>query len=354
MNAAKKKLAFGGRLLIYITVILTLIFVALAFWWHYLACYEASRVTGVMDSYMQQGLTADLQESVDSYSLDRQAGYQSAADIHAVLAEALNGDDWSYRENSTKSTADQPVYTLYRGEIEVGEVVLAAGEADSLNMGFTSWQTPESTFDFARFGHTVTVTAPYGCKVFVNGEQISEDEVEETIGLYPQLTDYETLIAEPNQLLVYRLDEVFTEVAVEYSEGYTMMKGEDSSVFYALPACDDELAEHLIEYCKGFVQAHVEYTANATALWALQQYLVPDSDLYKEVTDSSLGLDWGNGVNAVIESCDIKNFVYYGNVITCDASYSMTRDDGDRSEKMHLLLVKTDLGWRVISREITE
>lgn len=353
MKAAKKKLAFGGGLLIYITVMLTLIFVALAFWWHYLACYEAARVTGVMDTYMEQSLTAELQQEIGAYSMDRRTGYQSVAEINAVLTQTLSGDDWQYQENHEKSTAEQPVYTLYRGETAVGEVILTAGQADSLNMGFHTWQTPDAMFDFAQFGYTVTITVPYGCSVYVNGEPVSEDEVEETIGLYPQLAAYETLIAEPNQLLVYRLDEVFAEIAVEYGEGYTMMKGEDEHTFYALPVCEDELAEHLIEYCKGFVQAYVEYTANANALWAVQQYLVPDSDLYQELTAASSGLNWGHGVNAVISTIDVKNFVYYGNVITCDASYSMTRDDGDRSEVMHMLLVKTDLGWRVISREIT-
>lgn len=353
MKAEKKKLAFGGGLLIYITVLLTLIFVALAFWWHYLACYEGSRIAGVMDAYMEQTLAVELEQEISAYSAEHKTGYQSVSEIYAVLTQALSGDDWHYEENRGKSTDLQPVYSLYRGEAAVGEVVLTAGEPGSLNMGFEVWQKPEATFDFAQFSDTITVTVPYGCAVYVNGTQISEDEVEETIGLYPQLADYEPLIAEPNQLLVYRLDEVFTDVAVEYSEGYTMLKGEDETTFYALPVCGDEMAEHLIEYCKGFVRAYVEYTANANALWAVQQYLVPDSDLYKEITDSSLGLNWGHGVNAVIEMIDVKNFVYYGNVITCDASYSMTRDDGDRSEVMHLLLVQTDLGWRVISREIT-
>lgn len=353
MKAEKKKLAFGGGLVIYITVLLTLIFVALVFWWHYLACYEESRIAGVMDTYMEQQLPAELAQEINLYSAEHHTGYQSVSEIYAVLTEALSGDDWYYEEIRGARTAEQCVYGLYRGETAVGEVVIAAGEPDSLNMGFEVWQKPDATFDFAQFGDTITITVPYGCTVYVNGAQISEDEVVETIGLYPQLADYETLIAEPNQLLVYRLDEVFTDLAVEYSDGYTMMKGEDETTFYALPVCGDEMAEHLIEYCKGFVRAHVEYTANHNALWAVQQYLVPDSDLYRELTDASSGLNWGHGVNAVINMIDVKNFVYYGNVITCDASYSMTRDDGDRSEVMHMLLVQTNLGWRVISREIT-
>jgi hypothetical protein len=92
----------------------------------------------------------------------------------------------------------------------------------------------------------------------------------------------------------------------------------------------------------------VEYTANANSLWVLQQFLVADGDLYNEITQSSSGLNWGDGVNAVVQAVEIKNFVYYGNVITCDASYYTTRDDGDRSALMNILLVNTDIGWRVI------
>ena len=352
MKSGKKKVPFGGRLLIYMTVMFTVIFVALALWWHYLSCYESARVAGVMDAYMTRTLSDQLQEEMYAYSIACKTEYQSEEEVYEVLSEALSGDDWHYEKDAEKSTQEHPVFTLYRGETSVGEIALMPEAGDSLHMGFESWQSPRATFDFAQFGSTVTITAPYGCKVYVNGLEISEDEVEETSGIYPQLQAYEELIAEPNQLLVYRLDEVFTELAVEFTEGHAMVKGENSLEFYALPVCEDELAEQLIEYCKGFVQAYVEYTANYNALWAIQQFLVPDSALYNELTQASSGMNWGHGVNAEITDIDVKNFVYYGNAITCEASYSMTRDDGDRSENMKLLLVKTNLGWRVISREV--
>ena len=92
----------------------------------------------------------------------------------------------------------------------------------------------------------------------------------------------------------------------------------------------------------------MDYSANLTSLWALQQFLVTDSALYNEVTAQSENMAWSEGVNAVVQTVEIRNFAYYGNVITCDASYITTRDDGDRSEMMSILLVNTDIGWRVI------
>lgn len=351
---SKKKIGFGGGLVIYITVMLTLVFVGVSFWWHYLGCYEGARTEGVMDRYMTRTLTSDLEQEIQTYSIAKQTAYQSASEVSSVLTRALSGDDWYYREDSSRSTAQRMVYTLYCGDLSVGEVVLSAGESKPIDMGFDTWMAPKATFDFAQFGDSVTVVAPFGCTVYLSGEPLGEDDVTQTIGLYPQLEQYESLITTPNQLLVYEVGEVFTDVAVEFSTGYTTMQGDWEDAFYGLPVCEDQFAESLIDYCKNFVRAYVEYTANANSLWNVQQYLVPDSALYQELTQSSSGLDWGHGVHAVIDTMDVKNFVYYGNVITCEASYAMTRDDGNRSEVMRILLENTNLGWRVVTIEIIQ
>ena len=65
MTEEKKNLSFGGGLLIYITVMLTLIFVLLAVWWHYLGCLEAGRYEGVMDVYMTNTLEQVLTETAE-------------------------------------------------------------------------------------------------------------------------------------------------------------------------------------------------------------------------------------------------------------------------------------------------
>lgn len=352
MKVEKKKLAFGGCLAIYITVLLTVIFVALTFWWHYLSCFEADRVEGVMDAYMTRTLPIQLQQEIEIYSISSQTGYQSAEEITGILVEKLS-DSWTYCQDHQKTSEEQTVYKLYCGEHLMGEAVLRPGASEPVNLGFGTWEAPEVTLDLEQFGYTVMITAPYGCEVLINGVTVSEDNVTETIGLYPQLAEYEALITEPNHLLVYHVDDTYVDVAVEFSEGYAMSKDEETGVFYALPICEDALAEELIEYCKSFVKAHMDYAYNKEALWAVQQYVVPDSALYEELTASSSGIKWGYGMDAKLVKTDIKNFIHYGNVITCDASYTMTTKDGERSETMQILLEKTILGWRVLHREIT-
>lgn len=352
MRARKKKLAFGGFLAIYITVMLTLIFGALAFWWHYLSCYEANRIEGVMDAYMTDTLTEQLQKEIETYGIASQTGYQPAEEVTGILTELLSGDDWSYQLNRKKTTDEKTVYNLHHGDYIIGEASLLKQEPLPEDLGFARWLEPEVTFDLAQFGHTVTVTAPYGCEVYINGVQVGDNEVTETIGLYPQLNDYETMIPEPNQLLVYTIDNTYVDVAVEFSEGYSMVKGETEEEFFALPICEDALAEEMIEYAKSFVRAHTDYAHNKVALWAVQRHIVPDCALYQELTESSSGIKWGHGIHAKIQTLDIKNFTYYGNVITCEASYSMKTDDGDRTENMKIIMVNSILGWRVVHREI--
>ena len=347
MRAEKKKIPFGGRLLIYITVMLTLLAAVLVFWWYYLSCYEAGRVAGVMDSYMTESLPDELQYAMDVYSFEQKTEYQTKDEIFAVLAETLGSDRWNYRKINSKSTDDQIVYALCCGKIKVGEVTVTSVETDATTLGFRCWKVSEGVFDLAQFGDTVTVIAPYGCEVLVDGIPIGDNEVVEAIGLYPKLASYEEIITQPNQLLVYSLSPVFREIAVEFSDGYIMQKEENGTIC-AMPVCDDALAEEIIECCKNFVKAYIEYTANKNGLWAVQQFIVPDCALYEEMTASSVGLKWGHGVNAKITALDVKNFKYYGNAITCEATYSMTRTDGDRTETMEILLTETILGWRVV------
>ena len=353
MRAEKKKIPFGGRLLIYISVMITLLFAGLGFLWHYLSCYEASRIEGALDRYMTECLTDELAYAMDVYSFEHKTDYQSKKDISTVLEEKLGSDRWGYRRINSKSTDDRIVYAINCGRVKVGEVVVTPVETGPVNLGFHGWEVSKGMFDLAQFGDTVNVIAPYGCEVLVNGIAIGENEVTDTLGLYPQLENYETLITQPNQLMVYSLHPVFEEIAVEFSAGYVKEVDTESATIYAMPVCDDALAEEMIEYCKSFVKAYVEYTANKNALWAVQQFIVPDCKLYEEMNMASVGIKWGHGVNARITALDVKNFRYFGNAISCEASYTMTRSDGDRSETMKILLVETVLGWRVVHREIT-
>lgn len=246
----KKKLSFSGVMLIYVIVMITVLFVALAFMWRWLDRLENSRGDSVMEHYMLDCLEEDLEAGIVTYSIAHQAGFQKAEEISSVLAVALGSDDWGFEQNRSLSKDDCCVYDLVCGDIVVGKATLEAEAPVSIDMGLDGWESPEVEFDFSVFGKSITVLAPYGCEVLLSGEAVSEDLVVESIGLYPQLEAYEEVISEPNQLLLYEIGDIYAEVAVETGTGYTMHKGAQEGEYYALPTCEADLAEDLIDYCK--------------------------------------------------------------------------------------------------------
>ena len=353
MKQEKKKHGFIKGFLVYILLMIALIVTGWVVLWRYLEHYEAARPVVVMENYMTQSLETDVDTAITVYAVERETYYQSASEIAEYLRGELAGLEWNYEKDEELSTEENPVFVLRCDEVALGHVTLTHTE-DEAQMGIEQWENPAAQFDFDPLGKAVSVIAPYECTVLVDGVQLDDEFVTEALGLYPQLEEYELLITDPCHLLVYTLEPVFTEGAVEFSEGYTVLSCDEEDVHYAVPEFDGEEAEQLLTYCESFVQAYVDFTANNNGLWNVQQYMVENCDLFDEMTQATVGLNWGHGVNAEITMLEIKDFVYYGNAITCNAVYSMTRDDGDRTDHMHILLVNTEDGWRVIHREMYE
>lgn len=283
-----------------------------------------------MDSYMSEQFADELARAIDAYSYAGETCYQTAGEISAALTEQLTGAEWSY-----VPTDSDTLYMLCWDGRELGSVTLRENAQ------------AETIFCFDSLGYTVTVIAPFGCTVYINGKALCDDQVEATLGLYPQLLEYEMEIVKANQLMVYELDSVFGEIAVETDREYSLLQEEGEALYYALPQCSAALADELMEYCGGFIDAYVNFTLNKRSLWTVQQYTVKDGTLYNSLTQASIGLDWGHGIKAVVEKLEIKDFTYYGNAVTCRAVYKMTTTAGERIDTVRLLLVSTDEGWRV-------
>ncbi len=327
------------------TVIAVFAFIAVVY--RYNDAYEASAPRNIMEAYMEQRLPRDLSEAITAYSEENATDYQTAEEIAWALTEGLPADQWYYQP-SDGYTDRRPVYTLYCDHMPLGTVVLELGDKDLSNFNMDSWETSSSLFHFEPLCRTVTITAPYGCTVYVNGAELSEDYVSETAGLYPQLLDYELEIPKANQLMIYVLDDIVTDIAVELENGYTLLWGEqEDGAYYALPTCKASLADTLMEMSDRFIRAHVDFTLNKVSLWGVQQYTVTDGTLYNSLTQAAVGLDWGWGIGAEITKLEVKDFIYYGNAATCRVVYKMDTKEGQRAASSQLLLVDTSEGWRV-------
>lgn len=303
----------------------------------------------IMSEYMQQQFAADLDDAIDSYSQSKAAEYQSAGEIATELSSRFPAEGWMVGIASDRP--DGREYPLYYRDEEMGRIILLSDDGGLFRFGMDQWHRPSAEFDFNKLARTVTIIAPYGCGVYVNDVLLSEDLVTETAGLYPQLLEHELLIPEANQLMVYVLEGVVIEPAVEFDKGYTLLRDDTGDTYYALPECSAVLGDEMVDYCGQFIRAYVNFTLNKKSLWALQQFAVPKGPFYKSLTQASLGLDWNNGINAKVEKVEIREFRYFGNAITCRAVYKMTTDTGDRTDAADLLLVETKKGWRIAAIE---
>lgn len=291
---------------------------------------SSEQVACDIDSYMTEVFDDELTRAIDAYSRAEETCYQTAGEISEALTEQLAEKSWS-----SVSTEWDGLYILSWGGRNLGSVTL---QEDA---------EPETIFTFDSLSHTVTIIAPFGCTVYINGNALCDDQVGATLGLYPQLLDYEMEILQANHLMVYELDDVFGEVAVEVDTGYVLQQDEDEAMYYVLPQCTAVLADELMEYSEGFIGAYVNFTLNKKSLWTVQQYTVEDGSLFNSLTQASIGLDWGNGIKAKIEKTEIKDFTYYENAVTCQAVYKMSTNTGARTDTARILLVNTEDGWRV-------
>jgi len=325
---------------------ITLILAAVILWNRWRADREMAQPHSAMDAYMEQDLREDLSQAIAAYSQKMANEYQSADQIAASLAEKLPLEKWSYASGRAHS-GEQPEYILYCDEQELGRAILRSTDDPTKGVDSERWTVSEAVFYFDGLCRAMTIVAPYECTVYVNGVELREDLIQETAGLYPQLLPYETEILEPNHLMVYTLEGVCTDVAVEADGGYIVHTDEADAACYVLPACSAALGDELIEYCRDFVEAYVDFTLNKVSLWGVQQYTVEDGTLFDRLTQASLGLDWGHGIHAEIEKLEIEQFTYYENAVTCRAVYKMSTDNGQRTDTAQLLLVNTEDGWRV-------
>lgn len=312
----------------------------------YTVSYEAASPEHVMERYMEQQLPTELSAAIDEYAMEHETDYQSAGEIAAALREKLPMERWGY-QRSVDYTDENPMFTLYCDHHPLGTVALESGSSNLSNFNMDSWQTPAAEFRLDLLARTVTIVAPFGCSVYVNGAELNDDLVQETAGIYPQLLDYELILPQANQLMLYVVEHVVSDIAVEAEIGCMVLTDEEHAVYYVLPACEAALADSLLVLAENFTRAHVDFTLNKVSLWGVQQYTVTNGALYNRLTQDAVGLDWGNGIGATITKLEVKDFLYYGNAATCRVSYKMTTNEGLRTESIFLLLVNASEGWRV-------
>ena len=329
-----------------------LLLVMLLIWfaaWNYAAAYELAQPKGAMNAYVEETLKPELAERLESYSTEQANDYQSAEQIKAVMTEKLLNQDWTFRK-SKAYTSDAPVYTLYCGETAMGTATLRQGKAGLLDFGLIPWEVQPVEAELDRMEKTVTVVAPVGCKVTLNGAPVTT--AAETAEFYPDFAAYAETIKQPMELQVYRVGELCVDEIVIDCGDYRLVEGEEPNTYYAVAEPDEQTVTALETLAPRFAEAYLKYTSNAGTYYNVTQFVAPGSELLARLYKSRDGMSWVHYTTGKIMKCEVGEIEYFGNAATYDVEYVLNLKSGEMAGNMHVVCVHADYGWRVTDIEL--
>lgn len=156
---------------------------------------------------------------------------------------------------------------------------------------------PESLY------YSVTLTAPVGCDVFVNGHPLSGTEISSIIPVH-KIPAYKDLFGDRNdalQLQVYTLEHLFAPVSdVKYvfngSELIPQKYAEDREVHYSAdyPSVSmPEVEERALAFCKDYFHyTSSGYNNTDSNLTKVLSYMIENSAIYNRIRKSKIGIDY--------------------------------------------------------------
>jgi hypothetical protein len=344
---ASRKSRFWIGLAIYVGIMLLLIAGGLVFFWQYIAEYEISRTDTVVNEYLASSAMDGMAKQRISFAQAHATEYESAHDIEVALLDTLPDAELTARKVPGDSDEGEQVYTIRAGKTEIGRVTLTPEDG---RFGFKRWVVASSEFNFDGFDHSITVTAPEGTVVTVNGVALTDAQRVDTF-LYPELESYERELPTLPQAVRYEVSGLYGDVQPSFPADFTVER--DGYSFTAVQSCPADLEAELTQYTADFVSAYIAFTSHATgSSGSVQKYMIPGSSLYQRMSGALDGLSWVKLVTGTLDELTIDNFAYYGDIVTCDASYTIITPVETLQTAMHIILANTDDGWRVAAQAL--
>lgn len=348
----QKRSGFFKGVIAYVLILLAVIPVSWFVLWQYLEAYEQSTTESAMEQYMSKNFAHELSASISAYSREHADAYQSAAQISGELHHMFTNGKWTYELEQSQHGEQNTIYALCYEEQKIGELQLHL--AQKRVSGLQEWTHELPQFDFDQMGKTITVLAPHGCKVFLDGVEVPEEAISQPIATYPQIEAYEQLIESPEQLLCYELHPIFVNPAVEVCDGFSVYRYPRADTYYVLPKCDMNTADSLMQIADEFTQAYMRLNTKIGGIWAVQQYVSPRTELYNKLSTQMTEEAFAQKEDGKLIDVEVSNFVYYGNAATCTTKYELKKENGNRVGKMYIIMVNTEDGWRVVEAEETK
>ena len=295
----------------------------------YLASYENAQPSHaaelVVNAYQsQEGIISLL----TTYA-DKTGAADSISDIANSYATNIAGKTISYRENND-FRPDNPAYDITAdGSICAKVAFVPASGSDAYQNSKWAIQSL-NVLDYMPNALTITVDAPAGATVSVNGRVYDASYIEST-GVPAILENSLKFLKEPPEFNTYRISGLLSEpeVVVTDANGTSLTVTKSENSYSASPAADQAFIDSVEDRVYDAIDNYATYFIHMS--FELANYIVYDSDLYSYIfgSDTMDPIATALYMFEDIESYDFTersagNFVKYADdCFTVDIKYAL-------------------------------
>lgn len=211
--------------------------------------------------------------------------------------------------------------------------------------------------------HTLAVKVPAGASVKVNGIALGKEYISSSDDRYPDLSEFEKYMTTVPSRDVYTLDGLYNlpEVTVTDASGRAQLEESsdgDGYTYSFIPNVSENAKAEYEPMVREFTEKYIYYTSqgynnideNNAAVLA---YMIPGTDAYKRVANSTIGLMWNSPFTSVeYNSFVTDSYIQFGSdSFSCEVKTDITMKMAglvkNYKSHMKLLYVKTYDGWKI-------
>lgn len=284
--------------------------VGLAFFWDYMAAYEASRSQNAISRYMASITPEVLSQWDGALPEGFDQNLQSQEEARQAIVNSM--DQITYAKNTKLSTDTKLVYMLLSRGKTVGQVAMTVVRTDEY--GFEYWEVTEESCKFTHLiGEKVSITVPEGYPVYANGVALDESYITQQDIPYESVKEYYAQYDLP-VMCTYTAGPVLGQITLSVTDpqGVPVEINQDTDMEQFLNNCTQEELDNVKTFLNGFVQKYTDFTSVTGGQGAMQRnynalasYMVPGGKLAQRMREAIAGLTWVTDRKASVASVTV-------------------------------------------------
>ena len=346
--------AFKRFLIIYASVLVLIIAVALLLLHSFLKDYEAGRPANTMDNLITHIEKQDVGEWVKKSGLLGE--FETEQMVSDYFRDTFNGKEAGYKKKAGEYSESSPVYVLYAGDDKIASVSLTESRKNAHK--FTEWKISSIDFNVNSKdkSHSVKISVPKGSSVELNGVKVSSDYItgEDSVELCKHVGEYVDTPAND----VYEINGLFTEPQVKVYSGDRELKTELAKDGYvAYYPEDNGLLDEERTHILTIAEDYGKYMINRGSLTTLSSYMIGTAKEYMSDIPAIDVYLIGRTFTYNMSDENISNFRKYSDdCYSCDVDYKLNVNwsSGDITYDIALtyIFVKQDGAWMLADFKI--